>query len=272
MDSMAKSEKKEQELVVQSAQDIIPADMLDLYTEDEGKGVSFKPEDQLIPLIYVLQSNSPVCDKRGENYIEGAEPGHFWLRNSINPIADGLEGISAIPIVMQRTWIEWLPMRQGFVARHPEPPADMINRMIRGDDGRERQISVRESNDNIIQDTREFFLKVNEQPYVLPCTGTKHSFARNWQTMFHQFRNPKTGGVLPAFARKYQLTTIPMSNASGKWFGLKFQDLGPIGKDEYLAAKAFYASVMSGEKKAEAPVAGHENAEGEGGKDKDIPF
>jgi hypothetical protein len=133
--------------------------------------------------------------------------------------------------------------------------------MIRGDDGKEREVTVREGNGNIIQDTREFFILTETNPYVLPCSGTKHSFARQWQTMFHQFKNPKTGGVLPAFARKYRLTTVPMSNAQGKWFGLKFQDLGFTDKEEYLAAASFYESVMAGEKRAEAPMANHTNSE-----------
>jgi hypothetical protein len=40
-----------------------------------------------------------------------------------------------------------------------------------------------------------------------------------------QFRHPKTGGLLPSFARKYLLTTVPASNALGHWFTLKFTDL-----------------------------------------------
>jgi hypothetical protein len=239
--------------------------MADMYEQDSGKGVSFKQEDQLIPLIYILQSNSPVCEKRGDSYIEGAEPGHFWLRNSLDPIADGEHGIDVTPIVMKRTWIEWLPNRQGFVGRHDAPPSDMVERMVRGDDGKEKQVLVREESGNIIQDTREFYLLVGRQGFVLPCSGTKHSFARQWQTMFHQFRHPKTNDVLPAFARKYRLTTVPQSNALGKWFGIKFQDLGWNSKEEYVVARNFFDSVESGEKKAEAPLATHENKE-------DIPF
>lgn len=247
----------------------LPAELLDVTKEDAGMGVSFKQEDQLLPLIYVLQSNSPAVEKRSEAYIEGAEPGHFWLRNSLKPIRDGVAGITAIPCEMQRTWIEWLPNRQGFVARHNESPADMETKMVRGDDGRERAQLVRRGNGNIIQDTREFYIIVDGFPYVLPCSGTKHTFARSWQSMFHQFRHPQTGGVMPAFSRKYKLTTVPASNASGKWFGLKFEDLGFVTMEEYNAGKAFFKAVKAGEKKAEAPVAHAESKEGGG---EEIPF
>lgn len=268
---MAKAASPGTALEVKAPQDVIPADMLDTLDQDSGMGVSFKQEDQLLPLIYVLQSNSPVVDKRGDKYVEGAEAGHFWMRNSLTPIADGEEGINVIPCEMVRSWIEWLPNRQGFVSRHANPPEDMENKIVRDDSGREKVVLIRKGNGNIIQDTREFFLLCNGRPFVLPCTGTKHTFARSWQTMFHQFVNPKTGSILPAFAHRYKLTTVPMSNAIGKWFGLKFQDLGVIDfATEYEPAKAFYKAVKAGEKKAEAPMA--DMSMGETREEGDIPF
>ena len=259
---------KAQEVLNVNAQLPVSQDMLDAMERDAGQGVSYKQEDQLLPLIYVLQSNSPVTEKRSDNHVEGAEPGHFWLRNAINPIRDGVLGIEAIPIEMTRTWIEWLPNRQGFVARHDAPPADMVEKLVRDESGREKSTLVRQGNGNIIQDTREFFLLCDGQPYDLPCTGTKHTFARQWQTMFHQFRHPKTGAVMPAFSRRYRLVTVPMSNAVGKWFGLKFQDLGYVDKPAYDLAKSFYLAVKRGEKKAEAPISGVAG----GTKEDDIPF
>jgi len=155
------------------------------------------------------------------------------------------------------------------VARHDTPPADMVEKMVRDQEtGRERTMLIRSGNGNIIQDTREFFLLCEGHPYDLPCTGTKHTFARQWQTMFHQFKHPKTGGVMPSFSRKYRLTTVPMSNAVGQWFGLKFQDLGYVTKPEYEAAKAFHLAVKRGEKKAEAPIAGAAGST----KEDEIPF
>lgn len=228
------------------------------------RGVSFKAEDQLLPLIYVLQSMSPQVDKRGDSYIEGAEPGDFWLRSDLHPIRNGEEGIAAVPVDMFRTWIEWLPNRGGFVARHNEPPADMVARMVRGDDGRERTAMVR-GNGNLIVDTREFYIMVDGYPYVFPCSSTKHTFAKQWQTMFHRFKHPKTGKIMPAFAHKYLLTTVPQSNALGKWFGLKFADLGASSLGEIKDSIAFSEAVVKGERKAEAPIDGGESKD-------DIPF
>lgn len=231
----------------------LPTDLVDLTEKDAGQGVSFKQEDQLLPLIYVLQTGSPCVNKRGDAYIQGAEPGHFWLKNSLQPIRDGSEGITAIECEMFHTWIEWLPNRGGFVARHDKPPEDTVQKSVRDDSGRERQVLTRSGNGNLIQDTREFYILVDGQPFVLPCTGTKHTFARGWQTYFHQYHHPKTGDVMPSYSRKYKLTTVPVNNALGDWFGLKFQDLGWVTLDEYNHAKKFYKAIKAGEKKPEAP-------------------
>jgi len=247
----------------------LPSELMEAYKQDAGMGISFKAEDQLLPLIYVLQTNSPACDKRGDNYIEGAEAGDFWLRNALEPIRNGVEGIIAIPCEMTRAWIEWLPQRQGFVARHDNPPPDMKTEKIRGDDGREKVTLVRGENGNIIQDTREFFLLVDGQPYVFPCTGTKHTFARNWNTFFKQYKHPQTHDFIPSYAVKYKLTTIPASNAIGKWFGVKFQPFAASSMQEYNAGKALCLDVRAGKKKAEAPDAHHEES---GGSESEIPF
>jgi hypothetical protein len=252
--------------VLQTVENQLPAEQdeyLALTEQYAGRGVSDKPEDQLLPLIYVLQQMSPQIDKRGNNYIDGAEAGDFWLRNSLNPIRNGEEGIIAIPVDMIRRWIEWLPNRGGFVARHDAPPRDMVSKIIRGDDGRERSVLVRE-NGNIIADTREFYIIVDEDPYVFPCSSTKHTFARQWQTMFHRFKHPKTGSIMPAFARRYRLQTVPASNALGKWFGLKFEDVGISSIQEIRLGIAFSEAILKGERKAEAPI--------DGGDKEDIPF
>jgi hypothetical protein len=260
-------ENKMADQALKAVEPQLPAEQeeyLALTEQYAERGVSFKAEDQLVPLIYVLQALSPQVEKRGDNYIEGAEAGDFWLRNSLDPIRNGEEGIIAVPVDMFRTWIEWLPNRGGFVARHNAPPGDMVAKMIRGDDGREREVMVR-GNGNFIVDTREFYIMVDGDPYVFPCSSTKHTFARSWQTMFHRFKHPKTGKILPAFAHKYRISTVPQSNVHGKWFGLKFEDAGKSSLDELKAGIAFSNAIAEGERKAEAPIASGESKE-------DIPF
>jgi hypothetical protein len=230
----------------------LPAELDNLTAQDVGRGVSTKPEDQLFPLIYVLQSNSPVCEKRRSEYIEGAEPGHFWLRGAVNPIRSGVDGLNVIPCGMVRCFLEWMPNRGGYVGRHEQRPDDAEPTIIT-DGGRDKELLVR-ANGHIIQDTREFFLLVDGQAYALGCYGTKHTFARQWQTYFNQFKHPRTGGLMPSFSRRYRLTTAPAGNDLGKWFGLKFHDLGWLtDKDEYAAARAINDVVEQGRAQGEAP-------------------
>src|SRR5262249_30832182 len=236
----------------------LPAELLDEMAADAGRGVSTKAEDQLIPLIYILQTNSPICAKRDPAYRDGAEPGHFLLRGAIDPIREGDTGIVTIPCEMQRVWLEFLPGRQGLVDRHAQKPAD-VKVSVQEEGGRRKQILVR-ANGNTIQDTREFAVLVDGQPYILPCWGTRHTFAREWQSWFQQFKHPTTGKGMAAFSRKYRLTTVREGKALGRWWGLKFPDLGGVSKDEYDAARALNVIVVSGAPRVEIDAAARQDA------------
>src|ERR1700744_6508473 len=75
----------------------LPSFMSAKVHADAGKGVSTASEDNIVPLIYVLQSGSPQVKKNNPDYIEGAGEGDLWLRNAPTPIIDGLKGILVQP-------------------------------------------------------------------------------------------------------------------------------------------------------------------------------
>jgi hypothetical protein len=60
--------------------------------------------------------------------------------------------------------------------------------------------------------------------------------------------------VLPAYWHAYKLTTKPVSNALGNWFGLEQTDLGIVSKEEYRMADMFWSAIARGEKRAETQV------------------
>jgi hypothetical protein len=139
------------------------------------------------------------------------------------------------------------------VARHDRPPADVeISKTSEG--GIEKTVLIRTSNKNVVQDTREFFVLVDGQPYMLPCAGTRHTFARTWQSHFQQLRHPTTGKVLPSFLYRYRLTTVPTQNAKGRWFGVRFEHLGPVDTATYDAGKQLAAIVERGAMRIETPI------------------
>jgi hypothetical protein len=219
----------------------MPPELATRAEEDIGKGVSFDPADQTLPLLSVLQTNSPACDRRGADYIDGAKPGDFLLRGAADPIRDGETGIITIPCGIRRAYLEWLPNRQGFVARHEQRPDDFAVE-LRGS----RRIYMRSSTGNIIEEARELYLLVDDHPCLMSCRATQLQFARDLNTYIGQFLL-SNGGVAPSFARKYKLTTAQTSNSLGSWFRPRFCDLGWVADEkEYRAAKALNARIERG--------------------------
>jgi hypothetical protein len=231
----------------------LPAHLHDPTMAAGSAGISFEREDQDLSRIYLLQTNSPQCDKRGSNYVEGAEPGHFYLRNALNPIHDGEAGITAIFCHRIRVCSEWKPMRQGLVGYHAERPADVESRML-PQDGQQRRTLVRTGSGNVIREDVELYLITEGRPCVLTCYSTRLAFARQLNTHFLEFKHPQTGAVLPSFARKYRLTTKLMNNALGQWFGLKFTDLGWVSAAEWAIACEFSLIVAKGKLRVEPPI------------------
>lgn len=73
---------------------------------DAGRGVSTAAEDNIVPLIYILQSLSPQALRQKAEYIEGAQAGNFWYRGTTE-VVDGDEGIPVVLCHMSTKWIEW---------------------------------------------------------------------------------------------------------------------------------------------------------------------
>ena len=224
----------------------LPAELEQLTEQDSGMGVSDQFADMLTPIVSVLQTNSPQCDVRGADYVDNAEPGMFWLRGSDPPIRESLDVICC---GMLHTFTEWLPARQGYVGRHADLPDDV---QITTDSSSGRRSYVRTGNKNVLEDTRELYLAIDGTLHMLPATSTKHTFVRALETFFNQQRNPKTGSVLPSFAHRLRLTTVPRSNAKGRWFDIKFETIVQDGRrvwpslTQYQEAKKLTESVERG--------------------------
>jgi hypothetical protein len=216
-------------------------DYLDKLAErDVGAGVSSNFEDQLTPIINVLQTNSPQCDSRGPEFVADAAPGLFYLRASTTPIRETLD---VIPCGQMHSFLEWRAGRQGLVGRHAELPEDV---QIEIDASSGRRMFVRPDTKNTIQDTRELYLIVDGSPWMLPCYGTRHTFARKLMSYFNQQKHPRTGLLLPTYAKRYRLSTVAQSNAKGRWFNVAFADLGFVSLPEYQQAKLLHETVERG--------------------------
>jgi hypothetical protein len=238
---------------LQSANKPMPEDLAAATAAEVGQGVSNDPGDLATPQLKVAQSGSPECDPNDAAFIAGAEPGDLIVLGSVLPVFKGETGVSALHCGQITTYSEFMPGRQGFVERHLECPDDVEARPA--ENGSKRSILIRRGSGNLITETREIYLIAQGTPCVLFCSGTKHGFARRWMTWIRQQKHPN-GGVLPSYARRYRLFTVPAKNALGKWFALQFEDLGwttPMA--EYQAAKEFNRFVEGGTLRIAAPTA-----------------
>jgi hypothetical protein len=223
----------------------VPNDLLEVTKQDAGLGSSPDQQDRLLPLILVLQTNSPICDKRSPTHIAGAEPGNFWFRNDLIPIRDWVTGFFCVPCGMQRVWLEWGPIRgSGLFGRHSEQPKNVTTRQ--SEDGG-RMVMVRADSGNVLVETREVFILVGGKPYVFSVHGTAHTAVRMWQSLIDQVRHPQSGGPMPACAQIYNVATVPRRSAKGNWFVPRAEFRGFVAtRAEYDTAKEFAEIVKRG--------------------------
>jgi len=236
---------------------VVPTFMKSRIEKDGGKGVSTAQEDNLVPLIYVLQAQSPQVNKRNPNYIDGAEASDIWLRNSPNPIVKGDTGILFQPCFFNKDWIEWVPRDSGggFVASHLELPQDAEK--IEDPKNPNRVKHVRPNGNEIVETRHHIGYAITDAgplPYVISLSGSGHTVSRQWMFMMNGIQID--GVKAPSFAKLYKLTTKERSNAAGTWFSLDVADGGWVETDQdYQRGLELHDAFVKGEKKAEAPMA-----------------
>ena len=131
---MAKPTKKaSNNLTVVKNKPLVSASLADMMAEDAGLGVSTAREDNITPLMAILQPLSPQVNKQSPSYIKGAQPGQIWLKGSGDELRDGEEGILFQPVRFEKAYVEWRPRDSGggFVASHPEQPEGLIEKKER---------------------------------------------------------------------------------------------------------------------------------------------
>jgi hypothetical protein len=234
----------------------LPAHLAEMMEKDAEKGVSKLAEDNIVPLIYILQSNSPTVNERRPEYIKGAKPGMIWLRNAPSPLVDGETGFVFQACYAYKDWVEWRPNRQGYAGRHDKLPEEAEEVEFTTDSGKKKKRWVL-PNGNVVVETRYRVGFVmddelrNGMPYVIPFSSSGHTVAKTWNTMAAQKMLPskKTAAL---FAYYYRLTLREKSNADGTWFVFDVTDEGWVSDAEgYNRGLALHNAFASGAKVAE---------------------
>jgi hypothetical protein len=222
-----------------------------------GAGVSHAQEDNIIPLVYLLQSNSPQVVRGHEKHIDGAQAGDMWLRNEPEGenIISGEDGMVAQPCFFGKSWIEWMPNRGGFVTRHAERPEDAELQDVETDNGTEVKRWVR-PNGNVVVETREYAVLVHVEgadeplPYVIPFSGTGHTPAKQWMGYIRKKKLP-SGKDAPSFACKYRLTPKLRTKGPNSWYQYEISEVGWVENAEDIQrGAALYEAFQSGAKQA----------------------
>lgn len=241
-----------------------PAELARMAADDVGKGVSKDTADNLVPMIYVLQAQSPQVNPRNPAYMEGAEQGMFWLRGDAT--YDGeTDGLEVQPCYFSKCVNEWIPRESGggFVARHKEMPEDAERVVDVKNPNRVSWRSRRTGNQYV--ETREHILRVflpdgRKMPFVLPFSSTGHTVSRGWMTMMNG-KLMDDGGTYPSFAHTYVLRTKFTQNQQGEWFKIEVHDGSWVTPEDYRLGKQLHDAFASGAKEVDA--SGYGAAEGE---------
>lgn len=200
----------------------------DMMAADAGKGVSTSIEDNIVPLVYILQALSPQVNKKKEEYVQGAEAGMIWFRGT-KKVLKGEDGLLVVPCGLVKSWIEWQPNRGGFVGRHDyienEPnkgrPADA---KFVTDAQNPKKKFWQLPNGNTLTETREHAVIAldvfdSPKPFVIPMSGSGHGASRAWMTK--QQKTVTVNGVdyrAPSYAFLYRMKLKFNSNDQGDWY------------------------------------------------------
>lgn len=253
--------------IIRPEQVIIPDELASIIGDGGGRGISEAAADSIIPLVYILQSNSPQVIPRNPKQIDGACAGDFYLKDSGLPTIPGDHGMVAQSCYFSKAWVEWLPERSGYVTQHVDRPVE-AREVEREVEGRLRKFWEMPGG-NIVTETRYHYLLHGDRPFVLPLSSTGHTASRIWMALMNGFRYPN-GKKADSWSRRYQLLTVPMSKGQMNWFTLRVVDLGWVTAAEFRAGEALYNSIVSGEKVAATTEEYFERREG--AVDADLPF
>lgn len=272
---MAKTATAEKnELVVAEDHALADEAFLREVSSHAGEGVSTASEDNLIPLVSVLQDMSPQVKQRDPSYVPGAVPGSIILKN-LGMVWPGDKGFLFQPCAFSKDWVGWRPRLQGggYVTRFPERPEGARDAPDPENPKRRRTVIQHEGETLELVETRYhvgFILpEMGDQSppiaVIIPFSSTGHTVSRGWMARMAQVRLGN-GQLAPSRARKYRLTTTAKRNVSGEWFVIKVDDAGWVTLDQFRMGGALHDAYVAGDRRPDVP----DDTLAEG--DTDIPF
>jgi hypothetical protein len=219
---------------------------------DAGAGFERADADAFaIPMLRVIQSNSPQVNDDKPEYIPGAIAG-MLLNTATKEVYDGKIGVEVIVCDYERQFIQWGPRDAGggLVAIHTPAAAASI-RTEKNDKGKDIVIGTQDA----LEDTRKHPVIVilpngNVFPAMMALSSTQIKKSKMIMSIMDNFKIEGKNGKFtpPMFYHRWKITTLGESNAKGDWKGLKIERVGDCSNDPklYNLAKDFQRQVRAG--------------------------
>jgi len=264
----------------------VPAEFLAEMEQTAGQGMeTVTQEDMLIPFLAILQTGSPQVDKRGGEYVTGAEASMIF-NTALQRVYDGEKGILFIPVKYRRAYDEWKLRDEGGGYMGPRTKEDLALTHV-DEKNRDRL----PNGNQIVTSAQWYGFVLNEDgsadQAVLSMSSTQLKKSRRMISQLGSIELTAGNGkkfLAPLYYSVIRLTTVPEENDQGKWFGWKAEIEGnvfqqPNGKELFERSKVLYKAVTEGHLKAADPVptrfddgATGGTAEGAAQGDDGIPF
>lgn len=259
---MSKKDKANNQLQVTKAN---PMPVVNLgaidFAADSGSGLEGAgAESFAIPMLLILQQQSPQVVKASGKFVQGAEAGMFY--ESIGDIlTDGNKGLQLVFCAYRRIYLRFDQEGKYKGELAPETVVrgqssgqfvDIKGKLYVADE--KGKADADES--DVLQDCRNHYVLILDQATgdwrqaLISCRSTQIKKSRMLMTALASIKIKGANGPVmpPTYANIVHATTVPESNDEGDWFGWQFKLNGFVQSAAlYQDAKKFHQSIVAGQ-------------------------
>lgn len=211
-----------------------------------------------------------------------AEEG-FFINTVTDKLWDGTTGVQIIVSAMRHRYVAWrLREKGGGLVSDYGNDASILKQTTR--DEKFRNILNSDKDVHVVESYEYFILAIDDETsevdrIILSLSSTQLKKGRNLNTILAgqtmaDPKNPARRVTAPIYYTVYRLTSVPESNDSGSWMGVKIRPEMPItehknAQELYHQAREFKNLVQAGLVKAAVPV---DPVESDDPASKEVPF
>ena len=233
----------------QETTDIVTFDA-SMFEADAGVGVMDMGQDDLaLPFLKIISGLDPLLDdpefkgRKGDIYNTVSQNFHT-----------GADGVTVIPCVYQRRFIQWAPRGAGTGAPIAVfEPTDTIPATERSrEDNKDYVVG---GDGSYLEETHQHFVIVlnadgSAETALIAMKSTALKKSRKWNSMMQSITMQGKNGPFtpPRFSSMYLLKSVSEENSKGKWHNWDMSRIGPVeDKAIYQRAREFRSSISSGD-------------------------